>query len=67
MKKILALIKSHGRNKGMDFLEYVDICIYPEMIEQWISKGMSSTSIKKTVEEQFSAYNEQRKYLSSLV
>ena len=66
IEKMLALIKSYGRDKGMDFMEFVDICIYPAIIEEWISSGMGSTSIKKAVDERFSAYNKQRKYLSSL-
>lgn len=66
IERVLAFVKSYANSKSIDFVEYVDICIYPDMIEEWISKGMGTTAIKKQVETQYFAYNEQRKYLSSL-
>lgn len=67
IENVLAVIRAHAARKGIDYSEYVEFCIYPDMVEEWIAEGLSCTSIKKRVDERFTAYNKQRKYLSSLV
>lgn len=63
---LLAVIKAFARQKSLDFQEWVDFCIYPEMVGEWLNSGLSTTAIKKQVEEKYALYNKQHKYLSSL-
>ena len=66
IERMLSVIKSYAGIQGADFAEYVDFCIYPSMIEDWLSKGMGISAIKKQVYHNFTEYEKQRKYLSSL-
>lgn len=50
--------------KDFSFEEFIDFCVYPEMINKWIEAGMSNRKIKECVLDLFYRYEEQRKLLS---
>jgi len=65
INKILnALHNFASANNNYSFEEFIDFCIYPEMVKQWLDAGMSYKEIKKVVFDLFIRYEEQRKLFS---
>jgi len=65
IENLMAVIKSYARQKSLSFLEFVDYCIYPETISEWHAEGLSTTAMKRKVDEKYEAYNELHKLVFS--
>jgi len=52
------------KNNNFSFEEFIDICIYPDMVKEWLDAGFGLRKIKKLVFEYYLLYEEQRKLLS---
>ena len=66
INKVLSALHDFASAKGdYSFVEFIDFCVYPDMINQWLCAGMACREIKKAVFDLFLRYEEQRKLLSS--
>jgi len=44
--------------------EFIDFCVYPDMVKEWVDAGFGLRRIKKIVFNLFLQYEEQRKLFS---
>lgn len=66
INKILNSLHEYATSKGdYSFEEFIDFCVYPDMIKQWLVTGTGCREIKRKVFDLFLRYEEQRKLLSA--
>ena len=64
---LMAWIKNYAVKISSDFAEFVDYCVYEEHIQSWVSNNLSKAEVKRELQHMFLDYEEQRKYLASLL
>lgn len=63
-KTLNALHAFASAKNNCSFVEFIDFCVYPDMVKQWLDAGMACREIKRVVFDLFLRYEEQRKLLS---